>query len=84
MHSELPPGNVAVAVVVQSDGKVEVAQRDVPLPAQVRAVDAQREVAVAGLVRERRGADEQREPDQPPHGLSAFSFAPASRVRRSS
>ena len=53
-RAHLAPRDVAVAVRVETDRVVEVAQRDVPLAAQRRSVALDRQIGVAGLVRERR------------------------------
>src|SRR5712671_230558 len=41
--------------------RIEVAQRDVPLSSDVRPFDADGKIAVAWLVRERGGSDQQKE-----------------------
>ncbi len=50
MRLDLAPGDIAVSAVVQADREIEIAQRDVPLPAQIRTLGTDREVAVARLV----------------------------------
>src|SRR5438132_5292116 len=68
----LAPGDVAVAARVQADREIEVAQRDVPLAVEVRALDADREIAVARLVRERVGGRERKHyREERPHRLNA-------------
>ena len=56
LAADLVPGQFAVAVLVEAEGEVEVAQRDVPLAGDLLALDVQRQVAVARLVRLRRAA----------------------------
>ena len=46
---QLAPGDRAVAVGIEPDGVLEIAQGDVPLPAQRPAIGVQRQVAVARL-----------------------------------
>ena len=63
-RAHLAPRDVAVAVRVETNRVVEVAQRDVPLAAQRRSVALDRQIGVAGLVRERRGRDERDDEQQ--------------------
>jgi hypothetical protein len=52
--AQLAPGDLAVAVGVQPDGGFQVAQGDVPLPAQFAALNRKHQIGIAGLVREYR------------------------------
>src|SRR6185503_19592535 len=70
---ELAPGDLAVAVGVQADRELEVAQRDVPLAAQRRALDAHRQVAVARFVSVRSPRDEQEKYEKNLHFRRAAS-----------
>ena len=68
----LAPGDRAVAVPVEPDCVLQVAQRDVPTAGHRLLADGQAEVAVAGLVRAGRGRQEDRqrrnaENEQPSH-----------------
>ena len=60
--AQLTPGDVTVAVAVQANGKVDVAQRNVPLAAHALALHGQHQIAVAGLVRP--GVGTQAEPEE--------------------
>src|SRR5439155_6866765 len=44
MRPHFTPGDIAVSAVVQADREIEIAQRDVPLPAQIRTLGTDREV----------------------------------------
>ncbi len=57
-RADLAPRDRAVLVDIETDGDVEVAQRDVPLPLHRCAVDGERQVAVGRLVRERAAGGE--------------------------
>ena len=48
--AQLAPRNFAIAVAVEPDREIEVAQRDVPLAVQSTAVGGNRQIAVARLV----------------------------------
>src|SRR6516162_8772461 len=50
LRLDFPPSNLAVAVGIEPDSEVEVAQCDVPLPAHVTALHRKRQVAVARFV----------------------------------
>jgi hypothetical protein len=60
-RAQLAPGDLAVAVGIERERDVEVAQRDVPLAAQSCSADVDRQVAVRRLVcaRHRRRQHEQ-------------------------
>ena len=47
---EFAPGDFTIAVGVQADGIFQVAQCNVPLPGDFRAIDHDAEIAVAGFV----------------------------------
>ena len=47
---DLSPSNLAIAVSVEANGVIEIAQRDVPLPDQMIAFDGKRKIAVAWFV----------------------------------
>ena len=48
---DLSPGDLAIAIGVEPNRVIEIAQCDVPLPAQAVTCERQREIAVARLVR---------------------------------
>jgi hypothetical protein len=52
MRAQFAPGDRTILVVVKPDRIVEVAQRDIPLAADLACRGLQREVAVARLVRQ--------------------------------
>ena len=51
LGAHFAPGDLAVAVGVQADGEIQVAQCDVPLAADFAGADGDRQVAVGRLVR---------------------------------
>jgi hypothetical protein len=51
MCAQLAPGDDTVVIAVDSDGVIEIAQRDVPLSRNVPSVEVQAEVAVARFMR---------------------------------
>src|SRR4029079_17494044 len=81
--AQFSPGNRAVAIGVQADRELQVAQRDVPLAANCGALDADRQVAVARLVRLRSRGVQESEQDEKfrSQGFSALSRAAACRMR---
>ena len=50
LRLDLSPGDLAVAVGIEPNGVIEIAQRDVPLSSQVIPLHRKHEVAVARLV----------------------------------
>jgi hypothetical protein len=50
LRLDLSPGDLAIAVGIEPNGVIEIAQRDVPLSSQVITLHRKREVAVAWLV----------------------------------
>ncbi|MNS97315.1 hypothetical protein D3C72_1316410 [compost metagenome] len=72
-RADFIPRQGAVAIAIEADGEIEVAQGDIPLSFDLLAVDLQAQVAVAGLVGLRGrepGAQQQDE-------KAAFHSAPA-------
>ena len=71
--AHLAPGDLAVAVGVQPDGRVQVAQRNVPAGGELLALPVQSQVAVGRLVGLRRPAQAQRQRQQqgPVHPCTA-------------
>ena len=64
---DLAPGDCAIAVPVQPDGVLQVAQRDVPAAHDPLLPDNQAEIAVAGLVRAGRRRQQHRQRRQTNH-----------------
>jgi hypothetical protein len=58
-RTHLAPSDLAIAVAVEPEGEVDVAQGDVPLPRHLLALDIEHQVAVAGLVRQHRQRQQQ-------------------------
>ena len=54
-RSHFAPGDVGIAIGIEPDGEIDIAQRDIPLAGDFLAFYIQDEIAVAGLVRMRRG-----------------------------
>src|SRR6516162_5351025 len=69
LRLDFPPRDLAVAIGIEPDRQVEVAQRDVPLPGQVTGLHREGEVAVARLVGMGRGNPhrQQQNQDETPH-----------------
>ena len=92
-RANLAPRDVPSAVPVESEDVVQVAQRHVPATLDAGLSDGQTQVAVAGLVRERRGGakDAQRERCQrdretkrrAAHGFTGANFATSASIRGS-
>ena len=61
---DFPPSNLAVAIGIEPDCKVEVAQCDVPLPTYVIALRRNGEIAVARLVGMRGGSPHRQQQNQ--------------------
>ncbi len=62
-RADLVPRQLAVAVLIETDGKIQVAQRNVPLAGDALTLHLQRQIAVAGLVRigrQRRAAQQRK------------------------
>ena len=57
--AQLTPSDLAVAIGIQPDGKVNVPQGNVPLASHVLTPDIKHQIAVAGLVRQHRGTHQQ-------------------------
>ena len=71
---DLFPGDLAIAVGVEADRVIEIAQRDVPLPAQAVTREPQREIAVARFVRRcRRNPQRQHQYQRETSQRSAFT-----------
>ena len=74
-RADFIPGQGAVAIAIEADGEIEVAQGDVPLPVDLLAMHGQAQVTVAGLVG-LRGREPQ--PQEQRHGKQAqFHRVPA-------
>ncbi len=69
LHLDLSPGDLAVAVGIEPNSEVEVAQCDIPLSSHALAVHRKREVAVARLVGigERNPQGQQQNQSETPH-----------------
>ncbi len=52
----LTPGQLAIAIGVEQQRHVQVAQRNIPAPMQLRAIHHQRQIAVARFMRAGQGA----------------------------
>jgi hypothetical protein len=68
---QLPPGDLVVAVGVKANGKLNVAQGNVPLHADLIALDLDRQVTVARFVRQRCASPHHQPHHQPGHGHRA-------------
>src|SRR5687768_15162532 len=75
---DLGPRDLPVAIAVDVEGVIEIAHRDVPSPVDDRAVDLERQVRIARLVRVRPLRDEERDHDE--QGRKAAHPPPAHRV----
>ena len=78
-RAQLAPRDLAVAVGVEREHVVEIAQRDVPLPAQRRAVALEGQVGVARLVRRGR-RDGRRAPAGRPRASASWPAPGAGHV----
>jgi hypothetical protein len=63
-RAQFAPGDLAVAVAIEPEGEIDVAQGDVPLPGNFLALDLEHQIAVAGLVRQHRQGQQQRKSEQ--------------------
>jgi hypothetical protein len=66
-RAQFAPCDGAVAVGIQADGVLEVAQRDIPLPAHAGGVRLHRQVAVARLVGVGGAGEERQQQGEEPH-----------------
>jgi hypothetical protein len=53
-RAQLAPGDFAIAVGIKAEREIDVAQGDIPLPAQFAALNRKHQIGIAGLVREYR------------------------------
>jgi hypothetical protein len=64
---QLAPGHRAIAIGIQPDGVIQVAQRDRPLHRQLAAVHIDMQIGTAGAVGQCPAGQQQSAPDQARH-----------------
>jgi hypothetical protein len=64
-RAQFAPGDLAVAIGIEAEREIDVAQRDVPLPGDLAALHVEHQIAVAGLVRQSRQREQQNQAAEP-------------------